>query len=198
MRLLAITDLSLMGPAPLARLEALAAILGPELAVLIREPGLSISALYALARESKAILEQSGAQLFVADRLDLARALEIGVQLPERGIPVTDARRWLGPAALIGASRHDAEGVAAALRAGASFATLSPIFDSPGKGPALGLNPLREARARAPAGGRVVALGGVDASNAAAILSAGADAVAAIRAAWAEDFALARALLPSR
>ncbi len=198
MRLLAISDLSLMGPAPLARIETLAAILGPELAVLIREPALAVSTLYALTAEAKAILDRTGAQLLVADRLDISEALEIGVQLPERGIPVTDARRLLGPAALIGASRHDARGVAAALQAGASFATLSPIFDSPGKGPALGLTPLREARAAAPGGGRVVALGGVDASNAAAILSAGADAVAAIRAAWAEDFALAHALLPSR
>lgn len=197
MRLLAISDLSLMGHAPLARMEALAALLGPKLAVLLREPSLPLSALYALATQAKEILERSGARLLIADRVDVARALEIGVQLPERGIPVADARRLLGPSAWIGASRHDVPGVVEALREGASFATLSPIFESPGKGPALGLGPLQEARAALPTGGRVIALGGIDATNAATILSAGADAVAAIRAAWAEDFALAHALLPS-
>lgn len=198
MRLLAISDLSLMGPEPLARVDALAALLGPALALLLREPSLSIAALCSLGAQAKAVLERHGARLLISDRLDVARALDVGVQLPERGIPVGDARRFLGSGAWIGASRHDVAGVARAIRDGASFATLSPIFDSPGKGPALGLAPLREAREAAPAGARVVALGGVDATNAALILSAGADAVAAIRAAWAEDFALARALLPSR
>ena len=48
-------------------------------------------------------------------------------QLPELGLPVTAARALLGDGALIGASCHDAAGLARAAEQGASFATLSPV-----------------------------------------------------------------------
>jgi thiamine-phosphate pyrophosphorylase len=126
-------------------------------------------------------------QLFlVNDRLDVAlAALADGVHLPAAGIPPGDARRLLGPAALVGVSCHSSDDVRRARDAGASFATFGPVFDTPSKrayGPPLGLSALREA---ATFGLPLVALGGVDASRAPAAFAAGAVGVAAIRA-WLE------------
>ena len=78
---------------------------------------------------------------------------------------------------LIGCSAHDARELEAA--AGADYATLSPIFPSaskPGYGPALGVSRFAAvvAAARLP----VIALGGVDATNVASCIDAGAAGVA--------------------
>ena len=123
------------------------------------------------------------------DDLDSAVALGLGLHLPAQG-SVAAARRVLGAKALIGISAHDAEEVAKAADAGADYATLSPIFltgSKPGYGPALGLEALRR-RGPLP----VLALGGVDAGNAAACLEAGASGLAvmgeAMRAASPRDF----------
>ncbi len=100
-----------------------------------------------------------------------------GVHLPGGGDP-TAARRRL-PRGLIGVSAHAPEEAAAQLAAGADYVTLSPIFLSaskPGYGPAVGLDALAAAARLAP--GPVIALGGIDATNAAACLAAGARGIA--------------------
>ncbi|MFV3074710.1 thiamine phosphate synthase [Niveispirillum fermenti] len=93
-----------------------------------------------------------------------------GVHLPD-GADIAAVRRRLGPGALIGASCHGRAAVAAAARAGADYATLSPIFPSaskPGYGPALGAGVL--AGLPLP----TLALGGVTAGNLPDCLAAGA------------------------
>lgn len=91
------------------------------------------------------------------------------------------AREELGPDAWISVPAHTDEEVEVARRDGASAVYVSPIFETPGKGPPRGLRAIR--RARELAGGMLVyALGGVDASNAEACAGAGADGVAVIRA----------------
>jgi thiamine-phosphate pyrophosphorylase len=76
---------------------------------------------------------------------------------------------------------HAVSEVARAAAEGADAAVLSPIFPSPGKGPPLGLEALREASSTV-AGIQIVALGGVDQARGALCLAEGAGAVAAIRA----------------
>lgn len=120
---------------------------------------------------------------------DLALALELqldGAHLPERRVQeLAAARATLGPQRLLTAACHDLAGAAEAAALGADALLLSPIFASPGKGAPLGLAALARARdALAGQGGgtQLVALGGIDASNAGACLEAGADGVAVIRA----------------
>jgi thiamine-phosphate pyrophosphorylase len=184
-----ITDLGTVSEAELGRrLDALTG--APEEArgrvvVMVRDPGLSGRDLLALARRLRGRTRELGIGLWMNDRLDVARLVGAdGVHLGRRSVEVADARRWLGDAPVISVSCHQVDEVAEARRGGADVALLSPIFASPGKGEALGLDALRKAREGLGSDGAMalVALGGVDAGNVAACLHAGADGVAAIRA----------------
>ncbi len=102
-----------------------------------------------------------------------------GVHLPSGSDP--RAARARLPRALIGASAHSAAEAAAQLCAGADYVTVSPIFltaSKPGYGPALGLDGLARITAGAP--GPVLALGGINAVNAALCRGADAAGIAAM------------------
>lgn len=146
-----------------------------------------------LGRRLLEVIRPAGARLIVHDRVDLACALGAdGVQLGRASISPDDARALLGAAALIGCSCHDASELDAAARARASFATLSPLFASPGKGAPLGVERFHSLAAlvAARAGGTsgagselpLVALGGIDQAALVGARDGGAVGVAAIRA----------------
>ena len=159
---------------------------------MVRDKRASASALAQLARALRPACAASGTKLIINDRCDVSRAVGAdGVHLPERGLSLQDARRALGPDALIGASRH---GPPRERDAGLDWVTLGPIATCEGKG-----EPLDRARFAsladryAPA---VYALGGVDESNAASVIEDGAEGVALIRAVLAaKDPAVALARL---
>jgi thiamine-phosphate pyrophosphorylase len=174
-----------MGPDPLARIRELCASLGTELSVQLREKDLPARELY---RWIEALLPHlNGARLLINGRADVARCFEgVGVHLPEDGLTVRDARRILGFDRPVGASAHHARDAIARRREGADLVALSPIFESPGKGPPLGLEPLSSA---AGAGG-IYALGGITRANLEEVLATGVEGVAAIRAAWSGELPL--------
>lgn len=91
------------------------------------------------------------------------------------------ARATLGADFWISVPAHSDDDVSAAARDGASAVLVSPIFETPGKGPARGVGALTSARV-AGSGLSIYALGGVDATNAASCIASGADGVAVIRA----------------
>lgn len=127
-------------------------------------------------RALRAVCDRTGAALFVSARIDLARVLEAqGVHLPERGVEIADARRLFS--GVIGVSRHDRAGLAAA--ASADYAVLSPFAATPGKGPPLGAEGFAAVLRDAPC--PVLALGGITPRNASEALRAGAHGLAAIR-----------------
>lgn len=178
-----ITDRRL-APDLASRVEAALAGAPPgRVAVQLREKDLAARDLLALARSLAAVCHARGQLLLVNDRIDVALAAGAdGVHLPAAGIPPADARRLLGPAALVGVSCHSAADVARARDGGATYATFSPIYDTPSKrayGPPLGVAALRSASA---GGLPLVALGGVDATRAPEVVAAGAAGVAVIRA----------------
>ena len=148
-----------------------------RLAVQLRSKTLAAETRARLGRELAALGREHGVPLLVNGDLELARALgAMGVQLPESGPTIAAARAAL-PSAWIGASRHDAAGVRAA--GDASFVLVAPVFAVPGKGPALGLDGLAALAVLSPV--PLVALGGIDASNAPAVRAAGAAAIAVMR-----------------
>jgi thiamine-phosphate pyrophosphorylase len=178
-----ITDRARAADLPARVAAAIAGLPPGRVAIHLREKDLGGRALLALARSLAAVCRAAGQALLVNDRLDVAVAAGAdGVHLPAAGVPVGGARRWLGPAALVGVSCHSAAEVCRAREAGASYATLSPIYDTPSKrpfGPPLGLDPLVDA---ARSGLPVIALGGVRPDRVAEVFAAGAHGVAAIRA----------------
>lgn len=181
-RLYLITDRRLVADLPRAIDRALSGVPRGGAAVQLREKDLGARALLELAHRAAEVCERHGAPLLVNDRIDVAIASGAdGVHLAGGSVGATDVRALM-PGAIVGASCHTEADLAA--RAGADFALFSPVFPSPGKGPAVGLDALREA---ARAGVPVFALGGVDASNAAACAAAGAHGVAAIRSWLAAD-----------
>lgn len=165
----------------LRRARAALALVPPGRAALqLRAGQLEPAARRALARELRALTRASGVALFINADLELAREVQAeGVQLKERGPSVADARAVLGARAAVGVSRHDLAGVRAAERAGADFATLSPVYDVPDKGRPLGLSGFRAIAQDVAL--PLVALGGVRANHVPDLIRAGARGVAVIR-----------------
>jgi len=119
-----------------------------------------------------------------------------GVHLPAGADPAAARARF--PGGFFGVSAHSSDEAAAALRAGADYVTISPVFASaskPGYGPVLGLALLAETVALA--AGPVVALGGITPKNVRSCLDMGAAGVAVMGEVMrAEDpEAMVRALL---
>jgi len=120
--------------------------------------------------------------LIVNDRADVAIAAgAAGVHVGPEDVPPSALRRVVPPEFIIGASiGTDAE---LPLAADADYVGIGPVYATDSKldaGSAIGASRLAEliTRSRKPA----VAIGGIDASNAAAAMDAGAAGVAVIRA----------------
>ena len=163
---------------PLAEIAA-AAFVGGCRWFSLREKDLPEPERRRLLTELVALGRRFGATVTIHDDIDSAITVGAGgVHLPGGGDP-TVARLRL-PRGLIGVSAHSPSEAAALLAAKPDYATLSPIFPSPSKpeyGPPLGLAALRAAAAQANCSA-IIALAGIDETNAGACLEAGAAGVA--------------------
>ena len=174
-----------------------AALAGGVDAVQLRDRDADGGAQLAAAATLRALTAAHGAALVVNDRADVAvSAGADGLHLPAAGLTIAQARRLVGDRMLVGRSTHAADEARAAAADGADYVVLGPIFATPSKrafGAPLGLDVIRAARSTAP----LVAIGGIDVAEAAAVRRAGADAIAVVRAVLdaADPAAAARALL---
>ncbi|MCA9522927.1 MAG: thiamine phosphate synthase [Myxococcales bacterium] len=184
-------------------LELTLAALPPGVAaVQLRENELPDRELLALARQLRTVTRRRGARLLINDRLDIARLAEAdGLQLGQRSAPLAAIRHhW--PDAWLGSSCHDARELEEATRAGADFALLSPVFPPHSK--RYDLAPLGVTRLGALCRTTtlpIFALGGLDASNLAALRDSGCYGAAMIGgwlSAQADPTALAAALRSAR
>ena len=124
----------------------------------------------------------AGVPLIINDRADLAIASgAAGVHVGPEDLPVAAARRILGPDRIVGLSvGNDAEAIDAS---GADYVGIGPVYATASKGDAgdaIGVGEL--GRLAALCGRPAVGVGGIDVSNAAAVVAAGARGVAVIRA----------------
>ena len=134
------------------------------------------------ARALVALCARHGAKLIVNDDVELAASAQAhGVHLGTDDAPLMDARMRLGPAAIIGITCQDSlERARAASEGGADYLAFGAFFPSRTKPNArrASLELLREARVNTSL--PICAIGGITAENAAAIIEAGADLVAAV------------------
>jgi thiamine-phosphate pyrophosphorylase len=137
-----------------------------------------------LAIRISGFLKPLGIPLIINDRADIALACDArGLHLGQQDIPLLFARKILGPNRLIGISVNTIEEAQSAEKQGADYLGVGPVFftSSKDKIPAiLGLEGLRAIREKV--GIPILAIGGVDRQNAAAVMSSGADGIAVISA----------------
>ena len=138
------------------------------------------------AIESAVAKGAAGAELFVNDRLGIA--VELGTHLhigQSDGDPAV-VREALGPARLLGvsvSSRGELDAIAAI--GCADVIGLSPGWSTSTKtdtAPALGLDGIRELLAARPVGLPAVAIGGINATNAAEVIATGVDGICVVSA----------------
>jgi thiamine-phosphate pyrophosphorylase len=162
----------------------LRAVKGGATMVQLREKDVSIRFFIEEARRLMKILAPFGVPLIINDRVDVALAIGAdGVHIGQEDMPYPLARKLLGPQAIIGLSVETPEQVEAAEAFDVNYLGVSAIFATPTKTDTRnhwGLDGLRKVRAmtRHP----LVAIGGINASNAAEIMKAGADSLAVVSA----------------
>ena len=150
--------------------------------VQLREKDLPARDLYDLGARVKEALA-GRAKLVVNDRIDVALALNAdGIQLPEDGAPVAEARPIVGPNMLIGRSVHSVSGGVEAESSGADFVIAGTIFPSASHpdGPAQGTGFLRALCREVSI--PVLAIGGVTIQNVGEVMEAGCSGAAVISA----------------
>jgi thiamine-phosphate pyrophosphorylase len=187
-RLNAIVDPERAGGHTLADLARRCAEGGATL-VQLRDKVSETRAMVEAARAIKTALAPFAVPLVVNDRVDVALAAGAdGVHLGQDDMAVGDARRLLGSGAIIGLSvKSVAEADAAPVElidyvgSGGVYVTLSKQQKNTPIGPA-GLARIVDVLRRRAAGLPLAGIAGIDATNAAAVIAAGADGIAVISA----------------
>lgn len=182
------------------------AVAGGASLVQLRDKRHGAAAMIESARALKAALDGTGVPLIVNDRVDVAMAAGAeGVNLGREDMRPLDARRLMGPDAIIGVTVKtvaEAEAVDPAVIDYASIGGVFPTGSKHNPDPPIGLDGLAERvriiRDRAPTM-PISAIAGIDMANAAAVAAAGADGVALVSAiAAAENPRAAAAALIDR
>jgi thiamine-phosphate pyrophosphorylase len=147
----------------------------------IREKSLSARRLFELALAASALTRKTATRLLINDRADIAVAAGAnGVHLAANSLSVKAVRKAFPGTLLIGVSTHSWEAAALAASEGADFAVFGPVYDTPEKGPAKGLEALQKVCERL-SPFPVFGLGGVDLSRMDEVFRAGAAGIAGIR-----------------
>lgn len=139
-------------------------------------------------REAEAALSvarKNNVCLIINDRVDVALTLSAGgVHVGQTDLPGEVARSLLGASSILGVSTHNVAQAKIASALPVDYIAFGPIFETGTKKdhePIAGLDGLRSARAIL-GNHPLVAIGGINETNAAAALEAGADSVALIAA----------------
>jgi thiamine-phosphate pyrophosphorylase len=151
--------------------------------VQLREKHLPDEELASVAIAARILCEQLGTLLIVNDRPWVAREAEAdGVHVGQDDIPVSELRELVGPDMLIGLSTHTPAQIDAVDAGVVDYIGVGPIHQTPTKPgrPAVGVELIRYAAGHAAV--PFFAIGGLDASNLAEALDAGATRVCVLRA----------------
>jgi thiamine-phosphate pyrophosphorylase len=163
---------------------ARAALSGGASAIQLRDKERKPSELVPIARSIRLFCKTYGASFIVNDYVEVAAESGAdGVHVGQLDAACAEARRALGPEAVVGVSVSNVDEALKATADGADYVALGPIFATltkPDAGDPIGLDALRELRRSIPIA--IVAIGGITAETAASVIEAGADAVAVVSA----------------
>jgi len=166
-----------------------AALRGGVTAVQYREKSAATRRMVEEARELRQLCRAAGVPFIVNDRVDVALAVDAdGVHVGQDDMPAALARKLIGRGRILGVSAGSVEEARRAEADGADYIGASPIFATPTKPDApkpMGIEGLRALAGTV--GIPVVAIGGMNAENAAQIIAAGASGVAVVSAIVAAD-----------
>jgi thiamine-phosphate pyrophosphorylase len=184
-KLYPITDARLSGLSHAEQVERLTA--GGATFIQLREKHLSPREFYEATEAALDVVRaHTDVRLIVNDRADIALALGAdGVHLGQHDLDPVAARRLLGTNFIIGYSTHTVAQAIEASHLPIDYIALGPIFDTRTKenpDPTLGLDALRQARARIDPSIPLIAIGGITHTNARATLDAGATSLALVSA----------------
>lgn len=188
LRLYAIIDPERARGRPLPEV-ALAAIEGGVTLLQYRDKHADTRTFVENTRAILAAIHGRGVPLLINDRVDVALAAGAdGVHVGQDDMSPSDARKLLGPQAIIGLTLNNAEEAIAAAQEPIDYGCIGAVFATSSKDnpkPPMGLEGLariiataREASPNLPLG----AIAGIDESNAAAVIGAGAEGIAVISA----------------
>ncbi|OUM95426.1 MAG: thiamine-phosphate pyrophosphorylase [Thermobacillus sp. ZCTH02-B1] len=160
-----------------------AAIRGGADVVQLRDKETPPSRLLEKARALRELTRRYGVVFIVNDDPELALEAEAdGVHLGQEDMPIAEARRLLGEDKIIGISTHDIFQAREAVRQGADYIGVGPVYPTPTKPgrPAVGLEFVRQAAREIAI--PWVAIGGITLDNADEVLDAGARRLCAVSA----------------
>ena len=150
-----------------------------------------------LAIDLQKLCAKSGASLILNDHADVAAIVgSAGLHVGQTDLPVEQARQVLAPHQVLGRSNHEIEELLESERMGVDHVAFGAVYHTDTKGvgrPPQGIDQLRLAREAAQT--PLVAIGGINAENAAPVIEAGADAIcvtAAVGSATEPEAAAAR------
>jgi thiamine-phosphate pyrophosphorylase len=155
----------------------------------LREKDITTRLFVEEARAIKKMLEPYRVPLIINDRIDIALACGAdGVHIGQDDMPYEIARNLMGRNAIIGLSVETWEDVENSQNLDVSYIGVSPVFATPTKTDTKepwGLEGLQKIRvfSRHP----LVAIGGINESNAGAVVRAGADCLAVVSVICAAD-----------
>jgi thiamine-phosphate pyrophosphorylase len=178
-----VTDRGLAGERALSQILR-AAIRGGVSIVQYREKNTTFRQMLAEAGELYSICRAHHIPFIINDRVDLMLAVDAdGVHVGQEDVPAIMARKLIGPNKILGVSVENVAQVQTALEEGADYVGASPVFTTPTKPdapPALGLLGLQAVASACPL--PVVAIGGINHTNASAVLNVGAAGLAVVSA----------------
>ncbi|MDX8548870.1 thiamine phosphate synthase [Methanospirillum sp. J.3.6.1-F.2.7.3] len=152
--------------------------------VQLRDKRRSGAELFAIANVIRSLCTENSAKFIVNDRLDIALATcADGVHLGQDDLPLSAARALAPRPFIIGVSVGTVEEAVIAEKGGADYLGVGPVYPTGTKadaGPAVGTALVSSIREKTTV--PIVAIGGINLSNAKDVLAAGADSIAVISA----------------
>lgn len=159
------------------------AILGGTSLLQLREKDVSSKDFYEIAQRVKVIAAKYKVPFIINDRLDIALAVDAdGLHIGQDDMPLSVARKLLGPDKIIGMSASSISEALTAEKEGADYLGVGAMFTTPTKKDADSVTLSQLAKIKAAVHIPVVAIGGINEDNVKSVINTGVDGVSVVSA----------------